>query len=206
MNEEQLLVKIETVGLGKKYITSIWMLNSTENDLPWKLTKRAGHNSESEERIVCNTPAGTLPSGRKQIIKFEYFSKISKKSIETWVLKAGDIEQIISVQAMPREPVLIVDTTHVSFPDLIPNHTQKKSFRIVNPDPTPIKFLINDDQKATQAAGWDLQLSEKTGFIQPKQSIEIEVSVRTKCPGELAHPLNILVDGKISPLSVNVKD
>ena len=205
INEEQLLVKVETVGLGKKYYTSIWMLNSTENDLPWQLTKRAGHNSESEERIICNTPTGTLSSGRKQIIKFEYFSKISKKSIETWVLKAGDIEQIISVQAMPREPVLIVDTTHVSFPDLIPNHTQKKSFRIVNPDPTPIKFRINDDQKATQAAGWDLQLSEKTGFIQPKQSIEIEVSVRTKCPGELAHPLNILVDGKISPLSVNVK-
>ncbi|CAG5085222.1 Oidioi.mRNA.OKI2018_I69.PAR.g10844.t1.cds [Oikopleura dioica] len=205
INEEQLLVKLEPVGLGKKYITSIWILNSTGDDLPWSLTKRIGNNTDADESLVCNTPSGSLLSGRKQILKFEYSSKISKKSIETWIFKAGHIEQVISVQAMPREPVLIVDTTHISFPDLIANHTQKKSFKIVNPDPTPVKFKINDDPKATQAAGWDLQLSEKSGIIQPKESIEVEVSVRTKFPGELAHPLNILVDGKISPLSVYVK-
>ena len=76
---------------------------------------------------------------------------------------------------------------------------------LINNEQIPISYSLDDNTKAINASGWDLDISPPSGIIEPKQKIKLDISVRASRPGELVQPVVIKCTGKVEPVVLNIK-
>ena len=89
-------------------------------------------------------------------------------STSSWKFVTSEFEHIFEVEAVSRDPNFLLDCTHLSFSSLITGHTGRQSVYLINNEEIPLKFEIQDDSDAIQAAGWNLDISQNefSNFMQ----------------------------------------
>ena len=148
-NEIENVIEINPIGIGIKVLFNLWVLNPTQacfifsfhsfflvdqsesSDLKHQKTL---HNwtlqfvaDNREEYSVCKnfrtlTPRGTLEPGRKQLLQFEFYSDSSQMVQSQWRFSTETVEINLNLIGQAKDPDILLDSTHISFNNLIARH------------------------------------------------------------------------------------
>ena len=83
-----------------------------------------------------------LDAGRKQLIKFEFLADSSQCVMSQWRFSTESIDINLNLIGQAKDPEILLDRTHDSFPNLIAGHRGKQIVTLINNDNIPLEINI----------------------------------------------------------------
>lgn len=146
-------ITISPIGMGVKTVSSIWVLNPTTETYNWKLCHINDQRDDcyQSHAFRCLTPRGRLEPGRKQLIKIEFISDTTQVILSNWQFSTDTLQYNLVFEGKANDPDLLLDCTHLTYPNLITGHRGKKFINVINNDKIPLEIAVQDDSTVSNA-------------------------------------------------------
>ena len=156
----------------------------------------------------CTTARGTIMSGRKYEMVFEYTpSDIARvEGFYRFSIPSASISQLVLLTGVVVEPRVTLEPPHVNFKQLIVKGRASETIKLVNKEHIPFQFSFDTSLVSTPGAAMQpLVLTPDSGVVPPNG--ETEVEVRFSPQDERRYNFNVpcIVKNKPAKLSLNIK-
>lgn len=200
------IVEFESLGTRVKNLRRFYVLNPTAEtyEFTWSQEKIG----EPDDSFRCLTRRGSILSGKKYEMVFEYMPMTTGTHESFWTFAIADKQarQSFMVVGSVKEPRVGVDRPSINFNRLLLGTIAKDTVNLVNKEHIPLNFSFDT---SSFEAGEDqvtvLEVSPLTGVIGPGTTCAVEVTFTPA--DEKAYNFNLLcaVKRKLEPVFINVK-
>lgn len=197
--------EIECLGHATSALKKFYVLNPTalSYDFYWE--------ADNNTLIRCLTPKGTILSGKKFEMQFEFMpnSSCSDKIDRKFMFKllTHNITQNFLIKGNIIQPKVFFSVAKLDFGPLLVDARDKETVQLRNIDSMPYTFNFQKSSvKGTQPSFYgSLEVSPLTGTVAPGSSVPIKVSFGPKVETNYNYNLVCNIKGKKEPLTLNVK-
>jgi hydrocephalus-inducing protein len=156
----------------------------------------------------CVTPKGSILSGKKSEMNFEYTPDNVGEHESYWIFKipSEKIVQHFMVVGRVVEPNVLFETGKILFNHLLLEGKKREVVNIINQEMIPFSFNFSKESvKGSPDYGDSLKVTPMVGTVPPQSQIPIEIVFQPKY--ELTYNYNLIcnVKRKCRPLVLNVK-
>eukprot|EP00928_Gymnodinium_smaydae_P044401 TRINITY_DN29620_c0_g4_i1.p1 TRINITY_DN29620_c0_g4~~TRINITY_DN29620_c0_g4_i1.p1 ORF type:complete len:3072 (+),score=826.41 TRINITY_DN29620_c0_g4_i1:896-10111(+) len=204
------IVELESLGTRVKNTKRFYVLNPTSQSYDFSWTREKPElqtqGGASEDVFRCMTKRGTIQSGKKYEMVFEYLPTQvgTQESAWTFQVHNRDATQSFLFVGSVKDPRIGIDRPSVNFNRLLLGATAREKVHIINKEHIPFVFSVS---KASYEGEGEavLAISPSQGVVGPGASFPIEVSFVPR--EEKAYNFNVVLDVKrrAQPLTLNIK-
>jgi len=203
------ILEFESLGTKIKNIKRFYVVNPTNQgyEFSWEPIEKEG-SEVALKQFTCSTLSGTILSGKKFEMAFEYAPEAMGIHETYWNFKipSEGISQIFLVVGTVVEPTVVLDVGKILFGPLLLGGKSKETVQIVNQEHIPFPFtFVKSTISGEQEYGDSLSVLPISGVVPPQGSVPIEVSFHPKKEIEYNYNLVCNVKRKLRPLVLNVK-
>lgn len=155
----------------------------------------------------CLTPRGTILSGKRHEVVFEYTPELLDLVESMWTFSIPDhgISVPFLLVGHASEPNVFMERNSLNFKALLVGHQAKDTVRLVNNEHIPFSFQFNEKSFHAEGLGASLGVSPVSGTIPPNSSIPVQVTFAPRIESDFNFNLVCNVKRKPTPVNVNVK-
>eukprot|EP01022_Parablepharisma_sp_SALTPOND_P020800 TRINITY_DN386_c0_g1_i3.p1 TRINITY_DN386_c0_g1~~TRINITY_DN386_c0_g1_i3.p1 ORF type:complete len:4093 (+),score=589.86 TRINITY_DN386_c0_g1_i3:873-13151(+) len=203
------IIEFESLGTKVKNIKRFMVVNPTSQgyEFEWGQDEDKNKANTTKAFFRCLTPKGTILSGKKYEMAFEYVPESIGTHESYWEFRvlSEKVTQQFLIVGQVLEPLVLFETAKVDFGPLLVGGKNREIVQLRNQEHIP--FAFNFDFK-TLRAGEDtdsLSVTPTRGTVDPQSSVPIEITFAPR--NEKAYNYNLLckVKRKGRPLNINVK-
>jgi hydrocephalus-inducing protein len=208
------IIEFQSLGIKVKNIKRFMAANPTSHryDFEWKEIEddEAGNGEIKKEKPMfrCLTPKGTILSGKKFEMSFEYVPDNVGEHQSFWLFKipSEEISQPFMVVGHVVEPIVLFESGKINFGPLLLGGKNKESINLINQEHLPFNFhFVKESIKGNPDYGDSLQVSPTSGTVPPQSQVEIKVLFKPKYETSYNYNLICNVKKKARPLVLNIK-
>lgn len=208
------IIEFQSLGTKVKNTKRFMVANPTNHryDFEWEEIEleEGGKGEVKKEKPMfrCLTPKGTILSGKKFKMVFEYTPDNVGEHQSYWNFKipTEDIVQPFMVVGYVVEPIVLFETGKINFGPLLLGGKSKETINLINQEHLPFTFNFTKDSiKENPDYGDSLQVTPLAGTVPPQSQIPIEVLFKPKYETDFNYNLVCNVKRKARPLVLNVK-
>jgi hydrocephalus-inducing protein len=199
------IVEFFSRGVKIRNTTRFMVLNPTNMgyDFEWEeLRQPTGGTGISPFR--CNTSKGSIHSGKKYEMVFEFTPETLKLRESVWTLKITGPRSTTAIPFLlvghASEPSVYFDSTRLQFGQVIVGAKTKKIINMENRETVPYPFQF--DKLPPNAA---LSVSPMSGVVSPNSSLPVEITFAPAAEETFNYTLVCKVRKAVSPITCNVK-
>jgi hydrocephalus-inducing protein len=183
------IIEFESLGTKVRNTKRFMVVNPTSHryDFEWVEVEpeQPGKDKPKQEKPMfkCATPKGTILSGKKYEMVFEYTPDNVGEHVSYWNFRIPfeDIMQPFMVVGTVIEPIVHFETGKINFGPLLLGGKNKETINLINQEHIPFNFNFNKASiKENPDYGDSLLVSPTTGTIPPNGQIPIEVIFKPK--------------------------
>ena len=199
------IVEVECVGHATSALRKFYVLNPTalSYDFYWE--------TDNNTLVRCLTPKGTILSGKKFEMQFEFVPNSScSDTVErrfTFKLNAHSITQNFLIRGTVVQPKVFFSVAKIDFGPLLVDTKNKETVQLRNFDVMPYGFsFLKTSIKGTQPSYYgSLEVAPLTGTVAPGASVPIKLNFGPKVETDYNYNLICNIKGKKEPLTLNIK-
>ena len=208
------IVDFESLGTEVKNTKRFMVVNPTSHryDFEWEEveSEEPGKDNPKQEKPMfrCMTPKGTILSGKKYEMIFEYVPDNVAEHQSFWNFKIPfeEICQPFMIVGNVIEPIVHFEAGKINFGPLLLGGKNKETINLINQEHLPFDFQFDKTSiKENPDYGDSLQVSPTTGTIPPQGQIPIDVLFKPKYETSYNYNLICNVKRKERPLALNIK-
>jgi len=202
------ILEFESLGTRVKNTKRFYVLNPTsENyDFVW-LPEEVDRKGDQDDAFRCLTKRGTIFSGKKYEMVFEYLptSVGTHESFWNFSVVNKEARQSFLVVGTVKEPRIGMDCPNVNFNRLLLGARARETVHIVNKEHIPFSFSFSRSSFETEGQVPVLAVSPNSGVVGPGASCPVEVTFTPI--EEKFYNFNVLcnVKRREKPIVLNVK-
>jgi len=183
------IIEFQSLGTKVKNKTKFMVANPTNHryDFEWEEVEDQNpvKNEVKKEKPMfrCLTPKGTILSGKKFNVQFEYIPDNVGEHESYWNFKipSEGIVQPFMVVGFVVEPIVLMETGKINFGPLLIGGKSRETVNLINQEHLPFTFHFNKDTiKENPDYGDSLQVSPLSGTVPPQSQVPIEVLFKPK--------------------------
>ena len=228
------IIEMESLGTKVKNVKKFYVVNPTNQGYEFEWTKEveeAGKNNYSSF-FRCLTPKGTVLSGKKYEMVFEYLPDIdgNHESYWTFNITSEKIKHSFAILGRVTEPNVLLDVGSINFGPLLLGNSfwflfkvtllggkNKETVKLKNLEHIPFSFSFDRESVKGDAEYGDslivstflflitFQVAPMSGVINPDSEIPIEVTFQPKFEKFYNYNLKLNVKQKTRFVNLNVK-
>lgn len=208
------IIEFQSLGTKVKNTNRFMVANPTSHryDFEWEEVEEhdTGKAEVKKEKPMfrCMTPKGTILSGKKFKMAFEYIPDNVGEHQSYWNFKipSEGIVQPFMVVGSVVEPIVLFETGKINFGPLLLGGKNRETINLVNQEHLPFSFHFNKDSiKENPDYGDSLQVTPVSGTVPPQSQLPVEVVFKPKYETDYNYNLICNVKRKERPLVLNVK-
>jgi len=204
------IIELESLGTKVKNVKKFYVVNPTNQGYEFEWTKEveeAGKNTYSSF-FRCLTPRGTILSGKKYEMIFEYLPDIdgNHESYWTFSIPSEKIKHHFAMIGRVTEPNVLLDVGSINFGPLLLGGKNKEVIKLKNLEHIPFTFNFDRESvKGDPEYGDSLMVTPMSGVISPDSEIPIEVTFQPKFERFYNYNLMLNIKQKTRYVNLNVK-
>ncbi|XP_047205151.1 hydrocephalus-inducing protein homolog isoform X6 [Girardinichthys multiradiatus] len=197
------VLEFKAIGFSAPTRRSFNVVNPTRKayDFKWRCEDTAA------SPFHCLTSFGTIPSGKKVEMCFEFVAEHQEtvESLWSFLIENLSLSFPFLCVGTAREPCVYLDRPHLDFGELVVGHKVEQTVDLVNAEEEPFQFsvlqlsLLSEDQQSS------LTLKPMNGTVMSKNRLPLLVSFTPSLERYVHFRLNLKVKRKLEPLLLNVK-
>jgi len=202
------IIEFESLGTKVKNIKRFMVVNPTSQgyDFEWEQNEEK-NTGNTKILFKCLTPKGTILSGKKFEMAFEYVPESIGTHESYWEFRipSEKVMQPFLVVGQVIEPLVLFETAKVDFGPLLVGGKNREIVQLRNQEHIPFSFAFDP---RTLKAGEDsdsLQVSPVRGIVDPQSAVPIEITFFPRNEKSYNYNLVCKVKRKGRPLNINVK-
>ena len=192
------IIEFESLGVKVKNTNRFMVVNPTSHsyDFEWEEveSEATGRQAKREMSVFrCLTPKGTILSGKKFEMVFEYTPDNFGEHEGFWNFKIPfeDIAQPFMTVGYVVEPVVLLETGKVNFGPLLLGGKSKAVVNLINQEHLPFAFNLNKESiRGNPDYGDSLAVTPLSGTVPPQSQIPLEVLFKPKY--EMSYNYNVI--------------
>jgi len=202
------IIEFESLGTNIKNTKRFMAVNPTSTGYDFEWEEVPDENKKLKPMFKCVTVKGSILSGKKSEMIFEYTPDNVGEHESYWIFKipSEKIVQHFMVVGRVVEPNVLFETGKIQFGRLLLEGKNREVVNIINQEMIPFSFNFSKESvKGGQDYGDSLTVTPMAGTVPPQSQIPVEIVFQPKF--ELAYNYNLIcnVKRKARPLVLNVK-
>ena len=202
------IIEFESLGTNIRNTKRFMAVNPTAIGYEFEWEELPDENRKEKPFFKCQTYKGTILSGKKAEMVFEYTPEHVGEHESQWLFKipSEKIVQHFLVVGRVNEPNVLFETGKIKFGPLLLDGKNREVVNIINQELIPFQFNFSKESvKGSPDFGDSLRVFPLTGTVPPQSQIPIEILFQPKF--ELTYNYNLVcnVKRKARPLVLNVK-
>jgi len=183
------IIEFQSLGTKVKNTTRFMVANPTNHryEFEWEEVEETDPNKPQTKKekpmFRCMTPKGTILSGKKFEMVFEYIPDNVGEHETYWKFKIPNEEvvQPFMVVGFVVEPIVLFETGKINFGPLLLGGKNREKINLINQEHLPFTFFFNKDSvKENPDYGDSLQVTPMSGTVPPQSQMSIEVLFKPK--------------------------
>ncbi|XP_068693384.1 hydrocephalus-inducing protein homolog [Montipora foliosa] len=202
------VIEFKSCGVKVKNVKRFNVINPSNTTYSFSWTNEDSLDGAPESaNFRCLTPEGTVLSGKKYEMVFEYVpdSLDLVESFWRFFVPEHNISIPFVMVGHTFEPALSFDRSHINFREVLIGHPVKETVQLLNEENTPFTFSFIQSSCHTEGYSSSLAVEPMSGTVFPKARLPIEISFTATEEKEVNFNVVCHVKKKISPLTLNVK-
>jgi len=204
------IIEFESLGTKIKNVKRFMVVNPTSQGYEFEWIENEEKAKTSPKSVFrCLTPKGTILSGKKFEMAFEYTPDTiggTHESYWEFHIPEEKLVQHFLVVGQVLEPLVLFETSKVDFGPLLVGGKNRESVKLVNQEHIPFTFAFDPKSvKGLPEDGESLQVTPMSGVVDPQSSVTIEIMFIPKFEKAFNYNLMCKVKRKGRPLNINVK-
>lgn len=191
-------IQFKSLGVKVKNTNRFMVVNTTSHsyDFEWEEVEGEDAAKQSKHEMSafrCLTPKGTILSGKKFEMVFEYVPDNFGEHESLWNFKIPfeEIVQPFMILGYVVEPVVLLETGKVNFGPLLLGGKSKEVVNLINQEHLPFAFSFDKESiRGNPDYGDSLAVTPLSGTVPPQSQIPIEVLFKPKY--EMSYNYNII--------------
>jgi len=202
------IVEFESLGTRVKNTKRFYALNPTSEDYEFQwVPEESDKKGDNEDPFRCLTKRGTIMSGRKYEMVFEYLptSVGTHESFWTFQLVTKLTSQSFALVGAVKEPRVGMDTPSLNYGRLLLGAVSRETVHIVNKEHIPFSFSFNQSSYVSEGEVPALAISPPNGVVGPDTTFPVEFTFKPR--EEKFYNFNVMctVKRRNRPIVFNVK-
>ncbi|XP_008288806.1 hydrocephalus-inducing protein homolog [Stegastes partitus] len=197
------VLEFNAIGVSAPATRSFSVVNPTSKPylFQWRCEDTAGG------LFNCLTPCGTIQSGNKVEMCFEYAAEQldAMESLWSFVIETLSVSVPFLFVGTAREPLVYLDRPHLDFGELHVGHKAEQTVDVVNAEEEPFHFTVLQSSLLCEDQQSSLNVQPMTGTVAPKDRLPLSVSFTPSLEGNVSFRLVLRVKRKSEPLTLTVK-
>uniref|UniRef100_A0A3P8U8F5 HYDIN axonemal central pair apparatus protein n=1 Tax=Amphiprion percula TaxID=161767 RepID=A0A3P8U8F5_AMPPE len=194
------VLELNAIGVSAP-TTSVVNPTSKSYSFQWRCEDTAGSPFD------CLTPCGTIQSGKKVEMCFEYVAEQLDvvESFWSFVIESLSVSVPFLCVGTTREPLVYLDRPHLDFGELHVGHKAEQSVDVVNGEEEPFNFTVLQSSLLCEDQQSNLSVQPMTGTVASKDRLPLSVSFTPSLEGNVSFRLVVRVKRKPELLALTVK-
>ncbi len=210
------VIEFKSLGTHVRNTRKFYVVNPTGSDYDYEwvyegvsMRGQGGSLGPSGGAVVnpfsCLSRKGTVKSGRKAEMVFEFTPRFDKLVESVWKFKIPDQGIEISVLIVGRiaEPDVTLDRTHINFKHLLLGTRKRDVIYLVNNENMPFAFNINFEQDTKSLPVLDIKPA--SGVVPAEGRLPLNIMFRPRAEVEYNFNVNFDIKKKPGKTSLNIK-
>lgn len=203
------IIEFESLGTRIKNTKRFMVVNPTSQgyEFVWE-EEEPEEGRRGKPMFRCLTPKGTILSGKKFEMQFEYVPDNVGEHESFWKfrIKSEQIVQHFMVVGYVVEPIVLFETGKINFGPLLLEGKNKETVALINQEHIPFTFNFKRESiKGNPDYGDSLDVFPVSGEVPPQSQVPIQVVFKPRFELEYNYNLLCNVKRKARPLVLNVK-
>jgi hydrocephalus-inducing protein len=201
------VIEFNCVGLKNRVKKKFDIINPTNVDYEFEWIKEEQNDAKKHDEFTCLVPSGTLLSGRKYEIVFEFDSNAMGISENFWRFSIPKYNLSVPFLLVGNvtEPKVTFDRSHVSFKSLLVHKTGIETVNLVNQDNVPIYYEFDQTTCYTEGRSGVVLVQPSSGLLAANSKTPIQLSFQPKEQRLYIFNLKCKFGNSNKPLNLNVK-
>ncbi|ELT89592.1 hypothetical protein CAPTEDRAFT_222082 [Capitella teleta] len=195
------------IGIGVKNSRKFDIYNPSNQDYTYKWLNEDEFNPKKESDFRCIVTAGTIRSGKKVQVGFEFVSSEQTLVESFWKFVIPELNIVIPflVVGNTLDPGVSLDRSHLNFKSLLIGHEAVESVSILNDEPVPLQFSFVESSCHAPGHSSALSVHPSSGTVPAKSSFPVDIHFTPQSDQEVNFNLMCNIKRKQTPLQLNVK-
>lgn len=175
LDSDTRVIEVHSIGVGIRNIRKFCIVNPTTDKYTFQWVNDDDPDPKITPSFTCATPKGSIKSGKKQEVQFDFTPQDLGIAESFWIFKIP--EQGISVPfllvGVTKDPAVMFDRSHLNFKALLIGHEAMETVYMVNNETQPFNF--NFEESSFFSAGYKdkLRVLPSSGVIPPQSRYAI---------------------------------
>ncbi|XP_054864966.1 hydrocephalus-inducing protein homolog [Amphiprion ocellaris] len=197
------VLELNAIGVSAPTTRCFSVVNPTSKSysFQWRCEDTAGSPFD------CLTPCGTIQSGKKVEMCFEYVTEQLDvvESFWSFVIESLSVSVPFLCVGTTREPLVYLDRPHLDFGELHVGHKAEQTVDVVNGEEEPFNFTVLQSSLLCEDQQSNLSVQPMTGTVASKDRLPLSVSFTPSLEGNVSFRLVVRVKRKPELLALTVK-
>ena len=201
------VIEFNCVGLASKAVKKFEIINPTNADYDFEWVKEDQNDAKRHDQFTCLQHRGSLLSGRKFEIAFEFYpSEIAvQENFWKFTIPKYNLSVPFLLVGHATEPKVIFDRSHISFKPLLIGRVGFETIYIINQESKEIGFSFDQTSCYTEGRSSVILVEPAMGVLSPNSKLAVKLSYQPKEQRQTIFNLKCKLDNSNKPINLNVK-
>lgn len=164
------VIEFKSTGVGVRNVKTFSLINPTADNYSFHWLNDDDPDPKIEPSFVCITPKGSINTGKKQEVQFEFIPRDLGIAESFW--KFVIPEQGISVPFLmvgeTNDPAIHFDRSHLNFKALLIGHEACETAFVVNNESQPFSYRFEESSLCSAGHKDKLKVVPMSGVVPPE--------------------------------------
>ncbi|KAL7750642.1 hypothetical protein RI367_003984 [Sorochytrium milnesiophthora] len=202
------VIEFSSCGVKTKNLKRFFVVNPTDLAYSFEWQPRSVAPGVRDKLFQCNTARGTLQSGKRFEVVFEFTPETTDTVESLWTFAVPDhgIKVPFLLVGHALEPNVFLDRNSIVFRPVLVGKSVKETVLLTNDEDVAFPFAFSQTQFETDSEGKPvMRFQPSSGTIAPKSELPIEITFQPIAERPFNFNLVCNVRRKQSPLLINIK-
>jgi hydrocephalus-inducing protein len=201
------VIEFNCIGLETKANKIFEIINPTNTDYDFEWIKEDQNDAKKHDQFTCLVQNGTLHSGKKFDIEFEFEPNSLESQESFWRFRIPKYDLTIPFLLVGNvsEPKVLFERSHISFKSLLIGKQGRESVSLINQENKQLTFEFDQTSCYTEGRSAVIILEPSSGILEPNSKLNITLTFQPREQRSHIFNLKCKVSHLSKPLNLNVK-
>ena len=176
------VLEFNCIGLETKSTKTFEMINPTNTDYSFEWIKEDQNDAKKHDQFTCLTSSGTLISGKKFEISFEFEPNSLETQESFWKFRIPKYDLTVPFLLVGHvsEPKVLFERSHITFKQLLIGKQGREVVHLINQEKQQLTFQFDQTSCYTEGRSAVVIIEPSTGVLEPDSRMPITLSFQPR--------------------------